>query len=257
MKAKKIASVLMLIGMFAVVALLSSCEKSDDEMKASVVPSKNVQTEISQMRSSSTSSASQYAVSDQYKNAYYNGYRYASNYFNDQFIKNNPIGVGFYAAYNASHARNDLLAQEKALYELCDLEGESEFRSYTDANQFQLEVENFLSRKRKPVVVSIQTQQKLNNGTYRNGTVIIWASNWGTATVTNTNFTPTYLFRNNSFYTMTYGQLLEKAKKMSQQSPPVANVAYMDRFWWSMTCGLDVVHYWNWGRIFYSPSFLS
>lgn len=58
MKAKKIASVLMLIGMFAVVALLSSCDKSDDELRiplgASLQMDSVNQSSVSELRSSKT-----------------------------------------------------------------------------------------------------------------------------------------------------------------------------------------------------------
>lgn len=228
-KIKKLAYLLAML-MFVGVGF-SSCDKSMDEPLVSIASSEQEQMSSPRTTVLSRASSSQYFVKDEYKDAYYSGYRYASNYFDDEFVKKHPIGVGFYAAYNCSHTRNNLLAQEKTLFDLCSDEGGSEFRSYTDANQFQLEVESFLSRKQKPVVVSIETMQTFNDGTPRNGTVIIWASNQGVVTVTNTNFSPSSLFGDNDFYYLTYSDLLNRAKKMSKQSPKVGNVAYMDSFW--------------------------
>lgn len=213
-----------------------SCEKKED-LSASQVEAKDYSTLVGSGSSSnavqarasySSFSESGPVVSDVYKNNYSSGYLYASSYHDQEFIKRNPIGVGFFAAYNAVNPDARMAAVNKTLSELCSDYYGTEFRSYSSNWEFKTAIEHFLSVKHKPVVVSIKTQQRLNDGTYRAGCVIIWASRDGKAVVTNTNFIPAQQFGDNAFHRIPYTELFQKAIGLSNYG--VANVAYMDAF---------------------------
>lgn len=221
---KHFAQIVFVLSVF-IAGVFTSCDKNEEMLQAPQVMNqlnevKDPQT--TELRSAAYSS--DYAVDDDYKDGYYNGHRYASNYFDSNFIEEHPVGVGFFAAYNAVHG-TDYLAKHETLATLCDDHG-CEFRSFTDAKRLKWEVEDWLETHGKPVVISILTNQKDRKGNYRVGTVIVWASRKGVAKVTNTNFFPTPKFGDNWIINQTYEELLSKAQAMSSRN--LANVAFIN-----------------------------
>ena len=215
---------------FAVVTLLSSCDKSMDEPLMPVVASEQqidnsmVTTRTDQLMDSRSWSS----VSNTIKNRYYNAYQHASRYSYTN-VENNPVPVGFYAAFNAIYNEEyGFLVGD--LQDLCGMyTSRTKFKSYYDSpdefSDFKAHIRSFVTNKARPVVIYAKSQPWTNLGIEYNA-LTVWAVSDGYVRVTKISDRPNQTFGYNNIIELSWQQLFNKAIEIS--AVDVANVAFMD-----------------------------
>ena len=214
---------------FAVVAF-SSCDKSMDEPMVPVVTSEQqidnsmVTTRTDQL----TDSRSWSSVSNTIKNRYYNAYQHASRYSYTN-VENNPIPVGFYAAFNATHNESYGFLVGN-LQTLCgQYSSRAKFKSYWNTpdefSDFKTHIKSFVSNKSRPVVLYAKSLPWTNLGIEDNA-LTVWAVSDNYVRVTKISDQPNQTFGYNNIIELSWGDLFNKAIQISTTG--VANVAFMD-----------------------------
>lgn len=199
-------------------------------MDESPVVSTEQQTESSMVTTGAmqlASSSSWSSVSNTIKNRYYNAYRYASRYSYNN-VQNNPIPVGFYAAFNATHNEDyGFLAGN-----LQTLSGQysnrAKFKSYLNTtdefSDFKAHIKSFVNNKSKPVVIYAKSLPWTNLGIEHN-ILTVWAVSDNYVRVTKISDQPSQTFGQNNIIELSWTDLFQKAITISSNG--VANVAFM------------------------------
>ena len=221
------------IALFAVLMVVvgvgfSSCDKNDLE-PVPTTSEQQIDVPMGMTRiSEATNSRSWSSVSNTIKNRYYNAYQHASRYSYAN-VENNPIPVGFYAAFNATY-------NEEYGFLIGDLQGlcgmytsRTKFKSYYDlpdeASDFKAHIRSFVTNKARPVVIYAKSQPWTNLEIEHNA-LTVWAVSDGYVRVTKISDRPNQTFGYNNIIELSWQQLFNKAIEISETS--VANVAFMD-----------------------------
>lgn len=167
-------------------------------------------------------------VADEIKNRYYSAYSTASRRSRN-FVVNNPLSVGYYAAINATYnfsgsGSNDLLSN------LCSYNSyHSTFYGYSSGEfrRFKRDIKGFMDNYNKPIVIYAYTQ-RWGSGNIRDNILTVWATSNDRVKVTRTSDSPNGVFGYNYIIELTWQQLFDKAIEASSHN--VANVAFMDRY---------------------------
>lgn len=219
-------SMIAMIMMVAVGSVFTSCTNDDDDFPVTAHETQLDQAldqdTVASMTRSTLSSGS---VSTTYKYRYYTAYKRASNNFSSA-AQNWPIALVFYTVYDATfdayYKYNYNSMQDSRLDEFCNhstFSGSTLFRSFSTLSSFKGTISRYITNTEKPAAITIKDIYGNYNG------LIVWDYTSTGVTVTKISITPTTIYTNNTFISLTWSDLYSKA--LAASNIGVANVAFM------------------------------